>query len=185
MTRRSIGSAGIIIATLLAALVSGSLFLNVAAQEEGQAQPQKEQPQASPQPERQEAAPTPEPEQPTAPASRKAKPLVVPKAEKDRKNPVPVVPEAIESGRNLFTSQCGMCHGARGDGRGDLAKTLKLTIPDFTDARQQARRTDGELFYILGHGHGEMPAETRLVDQQKWEIVLYIRTLAPAPRPKP
>jgi hypothetical protein len=70
-----------------------------------------------------------------------------------------------------------MCHGARGDGRGDLARELKMIIPDLTDPQRQKRRTDGEWFYILGHGHRDMPPEKRLVDQQKWEMILYMRTL--------
>jgi cytochrome c len=105
-------------------------------------------------------------------------PIVVPDSEKQKKNPVPNVPEALESGKSLFQSQCTMCHGAKGDGRGDIAVRQKWTMPDFTDPKVQARRTDGELFYILSHGHGDMPAEKRLADQNKWEIILYIRSLA-------
>jgi mono/diheme cytochrome c family protein len=33
----------------------------------------------------------------------------------------------------------------------------------------------------MSKGHGDMPAEKRLLDQNKWEIVRYIRTLGPAP----
>jgi len=152
--------------TLIAMLAFGLLLPPAAkAQEEGTTPPGEE-------------------ESEQAPAKKPAKPLVIPAAERDRKNPVPAVPEAIESGRSLFSSQCAMCHGKNGNGRGDLAATMKLTVPDLTDARRQARRTDGEYFYILGHGHAGMPAEKRLVDQQKWEMVLFIRTL-PAARGKP
>jgi mono/diheme cytochrome c family protein len=113
------------------------------------------------------------------------KPVVVPESEKGKKNPVPNVPEALESGKSLFQSQCAMCHGAKGDGRGDIAVGQKMKMPDFTDPKTQARRTDGEMFYILSHGHGDMPAEKRLADQNKWEMILYIRTLAsPAATPK-
>lgn len=132
-----------------------------------------------------QAAPEQETQAPPAqatptPATKTA--LVVPAAERNRKNPVPKVPEAIESGRTLFDSQCAMCHGRKGDGRGDLAVSLKMKIPNLTDPREHAKRTDGELFYILNHGHYDMPAEKRLVDQNKWEIIHYMRTLArPAP----
>jgi mono/diheme cytochrome c family protein len=118
-----------------------------------------------------------------APA-RTAGPLVIPAAERDRKNPVPAVPEAIEAGRVLFTSQCAMCHGVRADGRGDLAAELKLAVPNLADPKRQAKRTDGEWFYIIGHGHRGMPAEKRLADQQKWEMILYLRGLVP-PKGKP
>ncbi len=112
---------------------------------------------------------------PTPPPA--AKPLVIPASEKNRKNPVPNVPEAIDSGKNLYKSQCAMCHGAKGDGRGDLALSLKMKIPDLADPKVQGKRTDGEWFYILSQGHHDMPAEKRLVDQNKWEMILYMRTL--------
>lgn len=119
----------------------------------------------------QEATPAP------SPARDRAKPLVIPEAERNRKNPVPNVPEALESGKILFQSQCAMCHGKTGDGRGDLALELKLRVPDLGDPQRQKKRTDGEWLYITTHGHKDMPPEKRLGDQQKWEMILYMRTL--------
>jgi mono/diheme cytochrome c family protein len=113
------------------------------------------------------------------------KPLIIPDAEKKRPNPVPNVPEAIEAGKNLYASQCAMCHGAKGDGRGDLAVSMSWKIGSFTTAAWQAKRTDGDLFYIMSQGHGDMPAEKRLVDQNKWEIVRFVRTLGPVATPAP
>src|SRR5262245_2231634 len=109
------------------------------------------------------------------------KPLVIPEADSNRPNPVPNVPEAIEAGKSLFASQCAMCHGTSGDGKGDLATSMKWKIGTFATAAWQKKRTDGDLFFIMSQGHGDMPAEKRLLDQNKWEIVRYIRTLAPAP----
>ena len=123
------------------------------------------------------AAPQDEPQAKPAPSPTPARPLVIPEAEKNRKNPVPNVPEALESGKILYQSQCAMCHGKTGDGRGDLALELKLKVPDVTDRERQKRRTDGEWLYITTHGHKDMPPEKRLVDQQKWEMILYMRTL--------
>lgn len=107
------------------------------------------------------------------------KPLVIPAGEKARTNPVPDVPEAVAAGKTTYASQCTMCHGASGNGRGDLALSMKWSVPDFTRPGVLAKRTDGELFYIMTTGHGEMPGEKRLPDQSKWEIVRFLRTLAP------
>jgi hypothetical protein len=56
-------------------------------------------------------------------------------------------------------------------------------MPDFTDPAWQTKRTDGELFYIMSTGHGEMPAEKRLPEQNKWEMILHIRSLSRAAVP--
>jgi len=134
---------------------------------------------------------TAQPQEPTGartgqvPSGDLPKPLVIPDADKKRPNPVPNVPDAIESGRNLYSSQCAMCHGAKGDGKGDLAVSMNWKIGSFATAAWQAKRTDGELFYIMSQGHGDMPAEKRLADQNKWEIVRFMRTLGPAATPAP
>lgn len=110
--------------------------------------------------------------------------LVIPEEEKNRKNPIPANAESLELGKKLFTYQCTMCHGSKGDGQGDLAQELKLAVPDFTNSEVQKKRTDGELHYILTEGHGRMPGQkTRLRPEQKWGMINYIRTLAP-PAPK-
>ena len=114
------------------------------------------------------------------PSGEMPKPLVIPDSEKTRTNPVPNVPEAIEAGKTTYGSQCAMCHGAKGDGKGDLAISMKMKMDSFATPAWQAKRTDGEIFFIMTTGHGDMPGEKRLPDQAKWEIVRYVRTLTPA-----
>jgi mono/diheme cytochrome c family protein len=106
---------------------------------------------------------------------------VIPEAERNRPNPVAATPESIESGKSLYSSQCAMCHGVAGDGKGELAGTLNLKVPDFTSTSAMKKRTDGELHYILTRGHGEMPAETRMGEKELWDMINYVRSLA---RPK-
>ncbi len=116
-----------------------------------------------------------------APQAELPKPLVIPEEEKNRKNPIPSSPESVETGGKLFSSQCALCHGAKGDGKGDLAVDLKLAVPDFTRVEWQKKRTDGEVNYIINTGHGRMPGQgTRLLEAQKWHLVNFLRTLAPA-----
>jgi len=109
-------------------------------------------------------------------------PLAIPDEARRLENPVSKSAEAIEGGRVLFQSQCVMCHGPKGDGKGDLAVRLGLNTPDFTDPERQKARTDGELHYILTQGHGEMPGQgQRLPENWKWELIHYIRSLAREP----
>jgi mono/diheme cytochrome c family protein len=104
--------------------------------------------------------------------------LVIPEEEKNRKNPLAPNEESLEIGRKIFSSQCIMCHGEKGDGKGDLAVEDNLPVPDFTRAETQKKRTDGEWFYILKQGHGHMPAQgKRLREEQRWNLINFIRTL--------
>ena len=107
-------------------------------------------------------------------------PLEIPKAAKDLRNPTAGSPEAIENGKLMYSSQCAMCHGPTGDGKGELAIELKYRMPDLSAAEVQRARTDGEWFYILSQGHGKMTGQgKRLKDQTRWELVSYVRTLGP------
>jgi len=106
-------------------------------------------------------------------------PEPIPEEAKRIKNPTTPTAESIENGKMWFSSQCTMCHGKNGDGTGDLVERLQLPMPDFTDAAQQRQWTDGEMFYVLTHGHGRMPDQKdRFKDEIKWNLVNYIRTLA-------
>jgi mono/diheme cytochrome c family protein len=93
-------------------------------------------------------------------------------------NPTKPTPESIAKGKKLYGYDCAMCHGENGDGRGDLAKGMKPAVPDFRDSAVLKERTDGELFYIMKNGKGEMPPENRGNDNALWDLVNYIRSFA-------
>jgi mono/diheme cytochrome c family protein len=45
-----------------------------------------------------------------------------------------------------------------------------------------AEMTDGEIFWKMGEGKLPMPAfKKRLTDEQRWQLVNYLRTFAPKP----
>jgi len=72
-----------------------------------------------------------------------------------------------------------MCHGTNGDGKGDVAIDEKLKIGDFRDPATLKDKTDGELFYVLKNGHGQMPAEAiRLKQDELWNLINYVRSFA-------
>ena len=94
-------------------------------------------------------------------------------------NPVKVTPESIAQGKKWYGYDCAMCHGAAGDGKGDVAADMKLKVGDFTDPPTLKARTDGELFYIIKFGKGEMPPEgARVKTNELWDLVNYVRSLA-------
>ena len=101
------------------------------------------------------------------------------KQARERKNPVAPTQESIAFGNNLFCRRCTNCHGISGDGKGPLVERLSLNVPDFTRIEHRRTRTDGELFFILTHGHGGMPStDQQLADEAKWHLVNAIRAMS-------
>jgi len=94
-------------------------------------------------------------------------------------NPVKSTPESLARAKKWWGIDCAMCHGANGDGKGDLAKDMKLQIADFTNPATLKDRTDGEIFYIIKNGYQDMPPEgPRVKTEENWDLVNYVRSLA-------
>jgi len=95
-----------------------------------------------------------------------------------KKNPIRLTDVSVSRGKKVFTTQCALCHGDKGDGKGDLAKEMSLTLPDFTQPDSLSKRTDGELFAIVGKGKEPMPTQKgRMPEPQMWNVVNYLRSL--------
>lgn len=95
-------------------------------------------------------------------------------------NPVKPTPESLAHAKTLYGIDCAICHGQKGDGKGEVVDDLKLKIRDFTDPAVLKARTDGELFYIIKNGDSarKMPAEgPRAKDDDIWALVNYLRSL--------
>jgi len=95
-------------------------------------------------------------------------------------NPVKPTAEGLAKAKKFWGYDCAMCHGANGDGKGDMAVESKFTMKDYRDPAALKDMTDGELFYIIQKGKGDnMPAEG---DRQKpddiWNMVSLVRSFA-------
>ncbi len=96
-----------------------------------------------------------------------------------RKNPVPVTSEGLAEARRFYKYQCTMCHGENGDGKGELADVMKLKLNDWRDDSSLSGRTDGELYYILTNGKGQMVAQgDRTKEEMRWKLVNLVRSFA-------
>ena len=63
-------------------------------------------------------------------------------AARQAETPVKPTPESIASGKKYYGYDCAMCHGANGDGKGDVAIDEKLKIGDFRDPATLKDKTD-------------------------------------------
>jgi mono/diheme cytochrome c family protein len=95
-----------------------------------------------------------------------------------RKNPIRFTETSVDRGKKVYKTQCALCHGENGDGKSDLAKEMTLTLPDFTKPDALAKRSDGELFAIIGTAKDPMPSQKgRMTEPQLWNLVNYLRAL--------
>ena len=99
--------------------------------------------------------------------------------EANMKNPVKENPASIAENKRIYGLDCSMCHGTDGDGKGDLAQEMKLTLHDWRDSAALRDFADVELFQIISKGKAKMPGdEARMKPDQIWHMVNYIRSFA-------
>ena len=93
------------------------------------------------------------------------------------KNPVQPTPENLAEAKKFFGYDCAMCHGASGDGKGDLAASMGLKMNDWHEASTLAAKSDGEIFDVIVKGKGKMSGERdRISAEMAWKLVNYVRS---------
>ena len=113
-------------------------------------------------------------QQPAAPAV----PAIPPEA-MQMVNPAKPTPEGMAHAKKMYGYDCAVCHGDNGNGKGDLAVETKMKLNDWTDPATLKGRTDGELFYIIAKGQGQMSAEgDRAKPEDIWDMVAIVRSFS-------
>jgi mono/diheme cytochrome c family protein len=94
----------------------------------------------------------------------------VPDKQRNRENPFVGQPDAIAAGAKLFRQNCSTCHGGEAKGMENR--------PNLHSERIRAS-TPGELEWLLKNGsmRNGMPSWSRLPEQQRWQIVAFLKSL--------
>ena len=98
------------------------------------------------------------------------------------KNPLEATEKRMKKGEVLYMDtaqpmQCLHCHGARGDGTGELGLQANPPARNFTCAETMKNISDGQMFWAIKNGieGTAMPAYPDLADWQIWVLVHYVR----------
>jgi mono/diheme cytochrome c family protein len=93
------------------------------------------------------------------------------------KNPLPDPVTAASLGKPLYQANCALCHGDFGVSDGPASSSYDPKPTDLTKG-EVTTDPDGEMFLVIKNGKGKMPGMKRLTDEQIWQVVAYVRTLA-------
>ena len=89
----------------------------------------------------------------------------------------PITRALLERGQQRFAIYCLPCHGAVGDGDGPIVRRGFPAPPSY-HAQRLRDADDRHFFDVITHGHGVMyPYADRVVPEDRWAIVAYIRSL--------
>jgi mono/diheme cytochrome c family protein len=103
----------------------------------------------------------------------------IPDEAKLRQNPIHASPQALDAARVLYDDHCERCHGKTGIGDGADATKFSTSPRDLTDSSRMNVQSNGELFYKISEGRRPMPEfKTKLTDEQRWQLVLLMRSMA-------
>lgn len=106
---------------------------------------------------------------------------VVPEEARMVGNPVVASEEALASGKAAYQARCASCHGDTGEGDGPATRFIRPAPADFATEEARDRMTDGEIFFKITEGRKPMPGMARtLTDEERWQVVHYLRTLQPS-----
>lgn len=96
--------------------------------------------------------------------------IKVPDKARAKRNPFADEASAVAAGAKLYRQNCASCHGHDATGLS--------TRPSLHSERVRAA-TEGELEWLLKNGSMKngMPSWSRLPEQQRWQIVSYLKSL--------
>lgn len=83
------------------------------------------------------------------------------------------------AGKMLFEKNCVLCHGKEGKGDGPAAAALNPKPKSYADPAVVAK-SDKEIFDAITKGRPGTPMapfEKTLTEQQRWDVLAYVRSL--------
>ena len=97
-----------------------------------------------------------------------------------QKSPVKPTEKSQARAKEIYSVDCALCHGDKGDGKTDLARDMQLKLDDWTDPKTLADKPDAALFNTIRNGNDKMPPEVegRAKDDEVWNLIHYIRSLS-------
>ncbi len=105
-----------------------------------------------------------------------------------RSNPFPITADGLARGKELYTIQCGICHGEKGDGAGYLVRDANPATGDAGGKYPAAPAnflldtflvsSNGRFYHAIMYGKNVMGSyKDKLNFEERWQVIHYIRAL--------
>ena len=99
------------------------------------------------------------------------------RAKAELMNPLDSTQVDLNRGKELYDIYCGICHGNKGDGQGNLVKREKiLGIPSYDDVGRAIN--EGSTYHTIYYGKNAMGSyANQLNEEERWQVVAYVLKL--------
>ena len=95
-------------------------------------------------------------------------------------NPSAGSAESTGRGEKLYVKYCSKCHGLTGSGTGPSAHGFSTNPRQLWAWYKADKSADPYLYWFITNGRGDMPPwGVILSDEQRWDLVNYVKTLEP------
>ncbi len=96
-------------------------------------------------------------------------------AKANLKSPLDSASIDLPRAEQLYTIYCSICHGDKGDGKGNLVKREKfLGVPNYKDRDV----TEGSIFHVETYGLNSMGSHAnQLSQEERWQVAHYVLKL--------
>jgi mono/diheme cytochrome c family protein len=99
--------------------------------------------------------------------------------------PLPITRQLLERGQEQYNIYCSVCHGTTGEGNGMIPQRGFYAPPSYYDPRL-IHETDAHFYNVITNGYATMFSYSdRVVPDDRWAIVAYIRALQMAVEQSP
>lgn len=93
------------------------------------------------------------------------------------KNPFIMDNTDLSRGADVYATFCQTCHGLNGDGDGPVTKR-GVPPPPSLKTDKVRKMKDGDIYYLISHGIGNMPPyRSQVKRNDRWLVTHFIRTL--------
>jgi len=98
-------------------------------------------------------------------------------------------PELLKQGKAVFEKNCALCHGLKGDGKGQLGATFKPPPNDFTKPLSEWPTTKGDMKKVFdaitkGVPNTSMVKWGHLSEKDRWALVHTVLEFSKPPAKK-